>query len=97
MRYETASLACWFFAALVLLAGIRLQPAFDCAKAGTGGGEGDLCRPALKRLDDELAAAYAAVRASSAEAEQKMLAQSQKRWIARARGMQQLTGMRPPA
>jgi sugar (pentulose or hexulose) kinase/uncharacterized protein YecT (DUF1311 family) len=57
--------------------------AFDCAKAGTAV-EKAICQdPAAKRLDDELGATYAALRASLAEPEQKMLAMSQKRWIAR--------------
>jgi uncharacterized protein len=57
--------------------------AFDCAKASTAV-EKAICQdPAAKRLDDELGATYAALRASLAEPEQKMLAMSQKRWIAR--------------
>jgi uncharacterized protein YecT (DUF1311 family) len=57
--------------------------AFDCGKATTAV-EKAICEdPALKRLDDELGAAYGALRPSLAEPEQKMLALSQKRWIAR--------------
>jgi uncharacterized protein YecT (DUF1311 family) len=57
--------------------------AFDCTKAGTAV-EKAICQdPAAKRLDDELGATYAALRASLAEPEQKILAMSQKRWIAR--------------
>jgi uncharacterized protein YecT (DUF1311 family) len=57
--------------------------AFDCAKASTAV-EKAICQdPAAKRLDDELGATYAALRASLAEPEQKMLVMSQKRWIGR--------------
>jgi uncharacterized protein len=57
--------------------------AFDCTKAKTGVETAICADPVLKRLDDDLAAAYAAVRSSFAEAEQKVMTQSQKRWIAR--------------
>jgi hypothetical protein len=46
--------------------------------------EKSICaEPALKKIDDDLATAYGALRASLAEPEQKMLGLSQKRWIAR--------------
>ena len=38
--------------------------------------------PALKAVDDELGAAYGALKAALAEADQKMMTMSQKRWIA---------------
>lgn len=57
--------------------------AFDCAKAKTAVEKAICDDPALKRLDDELAQAYLAVKEASAPGEQKMLVQSQKRWIAR--------------
>jgi uncharacterized protein YecT (DUF1311 family) len=57
--------------------------AFDCAKASTAV-EKPICQdPALKRLDDELGQVYGALRTSIPEPEQKMMAMSQKRWIAR--------------
>lgn len=56
--------------------------AFDCGKAATAVEKAICADPQLKRLDDELADAYAAVKAASTPAEQKMLARSQKRWIA---------------
>ena len=67
--------------------GVLLLPipaaAFDCAKAGTAV-EKAICQdPAAKRLDDELGTAYGQLRGTLAEPEQKMLAMSQKRWIAR--------------
>jgi uncharacterized protein YecT (DUF1311 family) len=67
--------------------GVLLLPipaaAFDCAKAGTAV-EKAICQdPAAKRLDDELGTVYGQLRGTLAEPEQKMLAMSQKRWIAR--------------
>jgi uncharacterized protein len=57
--------------------------AFDCAKAGTAV-EKAICQdPAAKTLDDELGAAYAALKEKLEADGQKMLAKSQKRWIAR--------------
>ena len=55
--------------------------AFDCTKAATEVEKAICAAPALKQLDDELAAAYAAVKAASSPDAQKMLARSQKRWI----------------
>jgi len=57
--------------------------AFDCAKAKTGVEKAICADPALKRLDDALATAYGAVKAAALPEEQKQLAQSQRRWIAR--------------
>jgi uncharacterized protein len=57
--------------------------AFDCAKATTMVEKAICADAALKRIDDELAAVYGAVRASLTEPEQKMMTLSQKRWIAR--------------
>lgn len=57
--------------------------AFDCTKAKTAVELAICDDPALKRLDDELGGAYAALKQSFAPPEQKMLALSQKRWIAR--------------
>lgn len=56
--------------------------AFDCAKATTDVEKAICASPQLKQLDGQLAAAYAAAKAASAPTEQKMLARSQKRWIA---------------
>ena len=68
-------------------AGKRPQAhAFDCAKAKTGVEKAICADPALKKIDDDLAAAYGAVKAGLAEAEQKMMTISQKRWIARREG-----------
>lgn len=57
--------------------------AFDCGKARTAVEKAICATPELKVLDDELATAYAAVKAASPPAEQKQLAQSQRRWIER--------------
>lgn len=57
--------------------------AFDCTKAKTAVEKAICADPALKRMDDELAAAYGSVKTALAAPEQKMLALSQKRWIAR--------------
>lgn len=56
--------------------------AFDCAKATTAVEKAICADPQLKRLDGALSDAYAAVRSAAPAAEQKMLARSQKRWIA---------------
>lgn len=56
--------------------------AFDCAKATTAVEKAICADPQLKQLDARLSEAYAAVKASSMPAEQRMLARSQKRWIA---------------
>jgi uncharacterized protein len=71
-----------FAAMLALAAMISPAAAFDCAKAATAVETAICSDPGLKRLDDELEAAYAAVKAASSPAEQKMLVRSQKRWIA---------------
>jgi uncharacterized protein YecT (DUF1311 family) len=73
------------FAGMTALVVVMTAPAaaFDCAKAGTAV-EKAICQdPAAKRLDDELGAAYGALRASLAPPDQAVLARSQKRWIAR--------------
>ena len=57
--------------------------AFDCAKAKTPAEKAICADPALKRLDDALSVAYAALKAKLAPPEQKMLTAAQKRWIAR--------------
>ncbi len=69
-------------AAVALLALTTPAFAFDCAKATTDVEKAICADPQLKTLDDQLAAAYAAVKSASTPAEQKMLARSQKRWIA---------------
>lgn len=69
-----------------LLAASSHALAFDCAKAKTGVEKAICADPALKALDDALAAAYGAVKAGLAEADQKMMTNSQKRWIARREG-----------
>lgn len=56
--------------------------AFDCGKASTDVEKAICADPQLKQLDGRLSDAYAAVKAASTPAEQKMLARSQKRWIA---------------
>lgn len=56
--------------------------AFDCTRASTDVEKAICADPQLKRLDGQLSDAYAAVKAASSPAEQKMLARSQKRWIA---------------
>ncbi len=56
--------------------------AFDCNKASTDVEKAICADPSLKKLDDELGAAYLQVKAASTPQEQKMLARSQKRWIA---------------
>jgi len=68
----------------IILLSLSITPAlaFDCGKAGTDVEKAICSDPQLKRLDDQLADAYAAVKAASTPAEQKMLARSQKRWIA---------------
>ena len=60
--------------------------AFDCTKAKTGVEKAICADPALKKIDDDLAAAYGAVKTGLAEADQKMMTISQKRWIARREG-----------
>jgi len=57
--------------------------AFDCAKAKTPVEKAICADPALKRFDDDLSTAYAALKAKLGAPEQKMLAAAQKRWIAR--------------
>lgn len=69
-------------AAITLLTLATPALAFDCAKATTDVEKAICADPQLKTLDDQLADAYAAVKAASAPPEQKMLARSQKRWIA---------------
>jgi uncharacterized protein len=69
-------------AALALLALTAPALAFDCTKATTAVEKAICADPQLKTLDAQLADAYAAVKSVSAPAEQKMLARSQKRWIA---------------
>jgi uncharacterized protein len=69
-------------AAIIFLTLATPAFAFDCAKATTDVEKAICADPQLKTLDDQLAAAYAAVKSASTPAEQKMLARSQKRWIA---------------
>jgi len=69
-------------AIIVMFASMPHALAFDCAKAKTAVELAICDDPAAKRLDDELGAAYAAVRESLGADQQKMLAMSQKRWIA---------------
>lgn len=68
--------------ALALLALATPAFAFDCGKASTDVEKAICADPQLKQLDGRLSDAYAAVKAASTPAEQKMLARSQKRWIA---------------
>lgn len=72
---------------LVALSLLALLPApalaFDCTKAKTPVEKAICAEPALKRLDDDLSTAYAALKAKLGVPEQKMLAAAQKRWIAR--------------
>lgn len=77
-------------AVMVLTAGPAA--AFDCAKAGTAVEKAICADPAAKRLDDELGAAYAAVKAKLAPPQQAMLGKSQKRWIARREICSQMEG-----
>jgi uncharacterized protein YecT (DUF1311 family) len=70
-------------AVFVMFAPMSSALAFDCAKAKTAVELAICDDPAAKRLDDELGAAYAALKESLEAADQKMLAKSQKRWIAR--------------
>ncbi|MFN4143081.1 lysozyme inhibitor LprI family protein [Aestuariivirga sp.] len=57
--------------------------AFDCAKARTEVEKAICADPALKQADDALGEAYAAAKSGLDPAGQAILAQSQKRWIAR--------------
>lgn len=68
----------------IILLSLSVTPAFafDCGKAATDVEKAICADPQLKRLDGQLADAYAAVKAASTPQEQKMLARSQKRWIA---------------
>lgn len=71
--------------ALALIALLNLASpasAFDCSKASTAVEKTICADPQLNRLDGQLSDAYAAVKAASTPAAQKMLARSQKRWIA---------------
>jgi uncharacterized protein len=72
------------FLALPLVA-VLFQPAsaFDCSKAKTAVETAICATPDLKARDDDLAAAYAALKAVLPPLEQKMLMRSQRRWIAR--------------
>lgn len=69
-------------ATIILLTLATPALAFDCSKASTPVEKAICADPQLKRLDGQLSDAYAAVKAASSPAEQKMLARSQKRWIA---------------
>ena len=69
-------------ATLAFLTLITPGHAFDCTKAATAVEKAICADPQLKRLDGQLSDAYAAVKAASTPQEQKMLARSQKRWIA---------------
>lgn len=73
-----------FLAALALVA-LAAPPAlaFDCTKAKTAVEKAICADPALKQIDDDLATTYSEVRSGLAEADQKMMTISQKRWIAR--------------
>ena len=69
-------------ASFALLALTTPAIAFDCAKATTAVEKAICASAQLKQLDGQLSEAYAAVKSTSTPAEQKMLARSQKRWIA---------------
>lgn len=73
-------------AALLLSLSAAPALAFDCTKAKTAVEKAICADPALKKIDDDLATAYGAVKASLDEAAQKMMVISQKRWIARREG-----------
>ena len=66
----------------LLLAFTSEAQAFDCAKASTEVETAICADPDLKALDDAMSTAYGEVRAASSSAERKMLALSQKRWLA---------------
>jgi len=72
----------------VVLLSLSAAPslAFDCAKAKTAVEKAICADPALKKIDDDLAMAYGAVKATLDEAGQRMMVISQKRWIARREG-----------
>lgn len=55
--------------------------AFDCNKASTKVEKAIYGDPGLKAKDDAMTAAYGEIRSLSSEAEKKMLARAQKRWI----------------
>lgn len=75
---------CWMAGVFIAACALPLPAhAFDCMKARTGVEKAICADPALKRLDDDLGAAYGLLKAGFAGPEQKMLALSQKRWIAR--------------
>jgi uncharacterized protein len=65
-----------------LVAAISPAAAFDCGKAATQVEKAICADPDLKAKDDEMSSLYADVRRLSTEAERKMLARSQKKWIA---------------
>ena len=56
--------------------------AFDCGRASTIVEKAICAEPALKSLDARMEAAYAEAKSLSSKPEQKMLARSQKAWIA---------------
>lgn len=75
--------SCLALALLALCAAPAPALAFDCGKAKTVVEKAICATPELKALDDDLAAAYADVKAELPPSEQKMLVRSQRRWITR--------------
>ena len=71
---------------LVLLLAPALAPgqaqAMDCSKARTAVEKAICASSDLRAKDDEMSALYGEIKAASTEAEQKMLAAAQKKWIA---------------
>jgi len=67
---------------LILLLLAAPASAFDCGKAKTRIEKTICANPQLKAADDAMAEAYGDAKALSTDAEKKMLARSQKRWIA---------------
>jgi uncharacterized protein len=73
-------------ASLLAFAALSFVPeqasAFDCAKASTEVETAICADPALVELDGDMAEAYSALKAGFDAKNQKMLARSQKRWLA---------------
>ena len=65
-----------------LVAAVSPAAAFNCGKAATAVEKSICAAPGLKAMDDRMSSLYAEVRGLSSAAERKMLARSQKQWIA---------------
>jgi uncharacterized protein YecT (DUF1311 family) len=72
----------YFAAASIVSLTPGVAQAFDCAKASTAVEKAICASTGLKLQDDVLTGVYAGVRAASKTSESRMLALSQKRWIA---------------